>query len=146
MGSSPYGQKPCQTRLRVLAANGNSGYNCVVKSAIHVAAPPAKPLVIYDGECAFCCFWIRRWQQVTGERVDYAPFQDQGAVTGFPGLTRELLQTALHLVETDGAVFSGAEAAFRALAHNPSERWLLDWYEHSLTFARVSETTYRFVA
>ena len=146
MGSSPYGQKPCQTRLRVLAANGNSGYNCVVKSAIHVASPPARPLVIYDGECAFCCFWIRRWQQVTGQQVDYVPFQGQGPATGFPDLTRQLLQTAVHLVETDGAVFSGAEAAFRALAHNPSEHWLLDWYEHSPTFARVTESAYRFIA
>src|SRR6266404_5767587 len=131
---------------RALAAHGESIYNCGVKSAIHVALPPAKPLVIYDGECSFCCFWIRRWQQVSGPQVDYLPFQDQSTAIRFPELTRELLQTAVHLIETDGAVFSGAEAAFRARAHNPSEHWLLDWYEHSPTFARVTEAGYRFIA
>src|SRR5205823_5910169 len=48
--------------------------------------------------------------------------------------------------ETDGSVYSGAEAALRALAHNPHEQWLLDWYEHSPVFAHTSEKAYRFVA
>ena len=133
-------------RLRVLAANGKSVYNCVVKSVIHVASPPFKPLVIYDGECAFCCFWIRRWQQSTDQYVDYLPFQDHGTATAFPELTPQLLQTAVHLVETNGSVFSGAEAVFRALAHNPNEHWLLDWHDNSPTFAHVTEAFYRFVA
>src|SRR6266850_37339 len=145
-GVFSYEKKVRQARLPVLAANDKSVYNCAVKAAMHVASPPHKPLVIYDGECAFCCFWIRRWQQVTDQRVDYVPFQDQGAGTGFPELPQQLLQAAVHLVETDGSVFSGAEAAFRALAHNPSEHWLLDWYDHSPTFARATEAAYRFVA
>jgi hypothetical protein len=52
----------------------------------------------------------------------------------------------VQLVEPDGCVYGGAEAVFRALAQNPHERWLLDWYEHSPVFAHASEWGYRVVA
>src|SRR5437016_3755067 len=102
--------------------------------------------MIFDGDCNFCAFWICRWQQATGERVDYLPFQDPSIASRFPELPRVQLETAVHLVESDGAVYGGAEAACRALAHNPDERWLRDWYDQSPIFARVSEWGYRFVA
>lgn len=111
-----------------------------------MASAPAKPLLIYDGDCAFCARWVRRWQQATGDLVDYVPFQDANLAVRFPGLPREQLRTAVHLIAADGAVCRGAEAVFRALAEQPHERWLLDWYEHSPTFAGATEWAYRFVA
>jgi predicted DCC family thiol-disulfide oxidoreductase YuxK len=117
-----------------------------VRSSVQVVNPPAKPLLLYDGDCNFCARWIRRWRSVTGEAVDYLAFQDASVGTRFPELSREQLETAVHLLEPDGSVFTGAEAALRALAHNPKEQWLLDWYSHSQLFARVSERLYRFVA
>ena len=102
--------------------------------------------MIFDGDCNFCRFWVRRWQRTTGERVDFVPFQDPGVMARFPELPRERFETAVHLVETDGSVYSGAEAAFRALAKNPHAQWLLDWYEHSPFFARATEWGYRLVA
>jgi len=117
-----------------------------VKSAVRVALWPAKPLVIYDGDCRFCCFWIKRWQRATGERVDYLPFQDPTLTERFPELSRQEFETAVHLIETDGTVSSGAEAAFGALAHSPNRHWYHDWYEHSTGFARISESAYRFIA
>ena len=117
-----------------------------MKSAVRVASPPAKPLVIYDGDCTFCCFWIRRWQRATGEQVDYLPFQDPTLPERFPGLPRQQLEHAVHLVETNGAIFSGAEAAFGAFAHGPHGHCWLDWYDHSPGFANASEWAYRFIA
>jgi lipase maturation factor 1 len=38
-----------------------------------VAVPPARPLLLFDGKCAFCRVWIARWKAMTGDRVDYAP-------------------------------------------------------------------------
>jgi len=34
-----------------------------MKSDIHIATPPPKPLLVFDGDCNFCTLWIRRWQQ-----------------------------------------------------------------------------------
>jgi lipase maturation factor 1 len=117
-----------------------------VKSHLHVAAPPAKPLMIYDGDCNFCSRWIRRWQQATGDAVDYLPFQDARVAAQFPELPRNRFEAAVQLVEPEGAVFEGAEAVFRALAHKPHEHWLLDLYYHLPVFAAVSEWIYRGVA
>ncbi len=111
-----------------------------------MAAPPLKPLMIFDGDCDFCTLWIRRWQQATGEAVEYLPFQDPCVAAQFPELPREKCEAAVQLVETDGAVYSGAEAVFRALGHNPSRQRLLGFYQRSPAFARVAEGSYRFVA
>lgn len=102
--------------------------------------------MVFDGDCNFCAIWIRRWRHTTGNRVDYLPFQDTSVTARFPEIPRERFETAVHLIEPDGAVYSGAEAAFRALGCNPREQWLLDWYNHSVFFARSSERAYRFVA
>lgn len=102
--------------------------------------------MIYDGECGFCAVWIRRWQQATGDRVEYLAAQDSRVPGLFLENPQEALVAAVHLVETDGSVYRGAEAVFRALGYHAEERWLLDFYEFSPGFARVSERAYGFIA
>jgi lipase maturation factor 1 len=117
-----------------------------MKSDRRVASRPPKPLMVFDGECHFCGLWIKRWRQTTGDAIDYFPFQDPTIARGFPELPREKFETAVHLIEPDGSVYHGAEAAFRALAKNPASKFALDWYEASPFFARSTEAFYRFVA
>jgi lipase maturation factor 1 len=117
-----------------------------VVSNVKVASPPAKALMIYDGDCNFCKLWIHRWQLTTGDRFDFLPFQDPSVATRFPEVPRGQFESAVQLVEPDGTVYGGAEAVFRALAYNPHEGWLLDWYEHSSVFAHITEWGYRLVA
>jgi len=102
--------------------------------------------MIYDGDCNFCARWIHRWQITTGDRLEFIPFQDSRVPARFPELPRGQFETAVQLIETDGRVYGGAEAVFRALAHNPHEDWLLDWYERSPLFAHTTEWGYRLVA
>jgi len=117
-----------------------------MKSDINVAVPPPKPLMIFDGDCNFCTLWIRRWQQMTGDAVDYLPSQGPQIVTQFPEIPRERFETAVQLIEPDGTVFSGAEAVFRVLAKNPKWRWSLRVYEYAPVIARITEFAYGFVA
>lgn len=112
----------------------------------HVQSPPSKPLLLFDGDCRFCTLWVRRWQQIIGERADYAPFQSADVATRFPELPTEQLAAAAHLIEPDGAVSRGAEAVFRALALNPRHARWRRWYESSPAFSRLAEAAYRFVA
>ena len=102
--------------------------------------------MIYDGDCNFCSLWIHHWQLTTGDHLDFLPFQDPQVAARFPELPRGQFESAVQLIQTDGAVYGGAEAVFRALAHNPHEAWLLDWYEHSPVFAHASEWGYGLVA
>lgn len=117
-----------------------------MQRGIRVAAPPPKPLVVFDGDCNFCTLWIRRWQQLTGDAVDYLPAQVPAIAAQFPEIPREQFDTAVQLISPDGSVHSGAEAVFRALAHNPNQRWPLRLYEKFAPFANFTEWTYRLVA
>ena len=117
-----------------------------MKSDIRVAAPPQKPLMIFDGDCNFCTLWIRRWQQMTGDAVDYLPSQDVSVAGQFPEIPRNRFRTAVQLIEPDGTVHSGAEAVFRTLAKNPKWQWALRIYENAPIIARITESAYGFVA
>jgi len=113
---------------------------------VRVAAPPTKPLLVFDGDCRFCMLWIKRWQQISGEAVDYIPFQSADIAERFPEIPREQFATAVQLIETNGVVHSGARAALGALARN--RRWAgpLAIYREFDLFARIAEICYRFVA
>jgi len=103
-----------------------------------------KPLLIFDGDCGFCRKWITRWQSMTGDRIDYAPYQEVGEQ--FPRISQQEFVTAVQLVDTDGRIFSGAEAVFRSLARVPGKGWGLWFYRHVPGFAPISRAAYRFVA
>ncbi|MBI1796469.1 MAG: lipase maturation factor family protein [Candidatus Eisenbacteria bacterium] len=105
---------------------------------------PARPLMIWDGECSFCRRWIERWRWALGDRVEFATYQRVAA--RFPAIPVEQFRAAVHLVEPDGRVSRGAEAVHRALSLAPGQGWRIMLYERVPGFARVSEAVYRFVA
>lgn len=108
-----------------------------------VANPPARPLLVYDGDCGFCKLWIARWQEETGAAVDYRPLQETAA--RFPEVPREEFERAVKLIEADGRVWSGAAAVYHSLG--AGGRGLNRWsYEHIPGFAAFSELAYRFIA
>lgn len=105
--------------------------------------PPGRPLVVFDGDCGFCRRWIGRWRQITGDRVDYLPFQE---VAGrFPTIPAEAFAAAVHLLLPDGAVHRGADAVVRllALGGHRAPAWAC---AHLPGMAAVAEAGYRFVA
>ncbi len=111
-----------------------------------VQSPPAKPLLIFDGDCHFCLFWIRRWQRATGDRVDYLPYQSPTMAGQFPELTPERFEKSVQFIEPNGTVYQGAEAVFRSLATNPRRQHLQWMYQKIPGFAPLTEWCYRFVA
>ena len=117
-----------------------------MSGGLRTAQPPPKPLMVYDGDCNFCTRWILRWRQITGEAVDYLPSQDPRVADQFPDIPRKHFEEAVQLIETDGAVYSGAEAVFRCLAKNPKRQWGLRAYQRSPAFARFTGWAYRLVA
>jgi predicted DCC family thiol-disulfide oxidoreductase YuxK len=82
----------------------------------------------------------------TGEKLDYLPAQDASMQARFPGVSRRELDTAMQLLETDGCVYSGAEAVFRVLAYGRRRHSALWAYQYFPAFARASEWVYRLVA
>ncbi len=103
-----------------------------------------KPLLIYDGDCAFCTRWVNRSKKITGAAIDYAPYQEVTAQ--FPQIPESQFRQAIQLVDPDGSVYRAAEAAFRVLSVSPRYRWLLRAYQHVPLFKPVSEFVYKLVA
>ena len=108
-----------------------------------VGSPPARPLLLFDGDCGFCRAWIARWKAWTRDRVDYAPSQEAGS--RFPEIPPEEFHRSVQLVRPDGTVVSGARAVFTALAlgGRGAGLWL---YERVPGLAPAAEAAYRIVA
>lgn len=103
-----------------------------------------KPLLIYDGDCEFCRWWIERWKRMTGDVVDYAPYQE--VVEEYPNISLQEFKRSLQLVHQDGSVSSGARAVFESLEKVPAKKWILWSYRHVPGFRVLSELSYQFIA
>jgi predicted DCC family thiol-disulfide oxidoreductase YuxK len=125
-------------QIRGLKEHRESLTTCIVVAS---SCLRMKPVMIFDGDCYFCRRWIQRWEQSTGDRIDYIPFQDESVAERFPEVPRERFQNSVVLVESDGNIVTGAEAVFRAIG---GRLW---WaYQRVPGFASVCEWLYRLVA
>jgi predicted DCC family thiol-disulfide oxidoreductase YuxK len=113
---------------------------------IEVPTPVAaqRPRLIYDGDCAFCGYWARYWHRLTGESVDYVPYQI--AAAQFPAIPLAEFQRAVQYVAPDGRVASAAEASFLTLRHAPGKGIWLFLYRRLPGFEPLSELAYAFIA
>lgn len=102
------------------------------------------PLLVYDGDCGFCAWWARYWQQLTGARVRFAPYQL--AAPDFPQIPEAAFRGAVQYIAPDGRVAGGAEAAFLTLSHAPGRRHWLWLYRRVPGVAACSEAAYRAIA
>src|SRR2546426_560382 len=110
----------------------------------HVADPPKdRPVMVFDGDCNFCRYWISRWREKTEGRIDYEPFQK---IAGdYPEIPREAFESAVQFIEPDGSVTSGADAVFRALGYAGKSRMArMAWRVPG--FGYFAERVYRFIA
>ena len=105
-----------------------------------MSSQSSKPLLVYDNDCDFCRYWIAQWQHATGDRIDYAPYQE--VASQFSEIPISAYESSVQLILENGTVFSGAAAVFRALNNS----FFLWCYYHLFGFASVSEAVYRFVA
>ena len=116
------------------------------RSVDPVEAPVAhaRPQLIYDGDCGFCGYWARYWQKLTGESVDYRPYQQ--VLAQYPTISEAEFQRAVQFIAPDGRRASGAEASFLTLAHARGKGFWLALYRYLPGFAPVSELAYATIA
>jgi predicted DCC family thiol-disulfide oxidoreductase YuxK len=112
--------------------------------AVEGPAAGARPRLLYDGDCGFCGYWARYWQKLTGESVDYRPYQQ--VLAQYPAISEADFQRAVQFIAPDGRRASGAEASFLTLAHARGKGFWLALYRYLPGFAPVSELAYAFIA
>ncbi len=103
-----------------------------------------RPLLVFDGACAFCRLWVRRWHARLGDRAGFAPYQQVGR--RFPDIDEEAFRRASWLIEPDGTRRSGAAAALRLQAYAPGHGFGWSAYRRVPGLAPALEAGYRAIA
>ena len=106
-------------------------------------ATPAKPTVVFDGNCSFCRRWVERWRNLTEDRVEYIPYQEAGG--RFPKIPTKKFAKSVHLIEPNGAATYGAEAVLELLAIT-GRKWPLALYDDMPRLAKAADWGYEKVA
>ncbi|HSS46485.1 MAG TPA: lipase maturation factor family protein [Burkholderiales bacterium] len=109
-----------------------------------MSAGGSRPLLIYDGDCGFCTYWVRYWQKLTQDRVDYAPYQEVAAQ--YPHIPVSEFQRAVQYIAPDGSTARAAEASFLTLSHASGKSFWLALYRRLPGFAALTELAYAFIA
>lgn len=110
----------------------------------HSTYRPTLPLLIWDGQCGFCKYWVIRWYHITGGSVRYVPYQNiHHRIEEIP---EKAFGEAVRLIGTDGKIYSGAHAVYRTLHHTPKWRFLFYWYRKWIWFKKISDLGYRLVS
>ena len=78
-----------------------------------------RPVLVYDGHCAFCVAQAERLARLVRGRVRLESFRDPGVLARH-GLAEAACERALQLVEPDGTAVAGAAAIARALRLRPA--------------------------
>ena len=103
------------------------------------------PILIYDGECAFCRFWAERWRRRMGENVEFEAYQT--VAVRYPSISVEQFARAVYLIDEHDQSHRGAAAVFKLWSYRSRFGKIVWWtYRRIPLFAPVSEAGYRFVA
>lgn len=100
------------------------------------------PRLVYDGECGFCRYTVDYAHALTGDDVEYVPYQH--VAHEYPDHRIEDFAASIWLF-APGSAASGADAAFRTLAIGGRKSWLRA-YRHVPGFAVIAECLYRWVS
>lgn len=103
-----------------------------------------KPVLIFDGDCAFCTSsvkWIQRW---IGRQPVITPWQQTDLSS--LGLTQEQCETALQFVDNRGRVGSGEIAVARLLIHGGKGWQVLGYIMVIPGIRQICGLGYRWVA
>jgi predicted DCC family thiol-disulfide oxidoreductase YuxK len=77
---------------------------------------PARPVLIYDGDCTFCTTWAHRVENAVGATVQVVPWQELGpAGLAELGLSEEEAGRASWWIDPAGRRFRGAKSVAKAL-------------------------------
>lgn len=107
--------------------------------------PKDKPMMVWDGKCGFCKYWITNWKSNTKDRIEYSTYQE--VASRYPDIPLKEFKKASRLIEMDGSVFSGPDSAFRSFLYFEKEdsKWHR-WYSQKKWFQSLCDYGYNFIA
>jgi predicted DCC family thiol-disulfide oxidoreductase YuxK len=105
-----------------------------------------RPIVVYDGQCAFCRSSIDRIRRRDRhQQFCYVPREAPGLEERFPAVAEGDFNAGMRLIEPDGTIHVGSDAIFHIASHLPWFRWFA-WTYKLPVFGFVTRKCYAWVA
>ena len=101
-----------------------------------------QPVLVYDGDCGICRYWVRYWQKLTGDSVDYQPYQE--VAHDWPQISEQQFRQSIQYIESDDRIYSGACGVFTLLKSQFPYNLLLWLYLHIPGISGIAEFFYNF--
>lgn len=107
--------------------------------------PENRPLLVWDGACGFCKYWVLFIKARTGDSIDFEPYQD--VHQKFRDIPFEEFKKASRLIEPSGVVHTGPDSLYACMRYfrRPNHFWH-QWYSRSLFFERLSDSGYQLIS
>lgn len=106
--------------------------------------PGNKPLIVWDGNCGFCKYWILKWKVLTQDKIAFATYQE--IVPQLEDMEEQTFRNAVQLIMPDGTVYGGAAAAFKSMAIGANFNLFDTLYSQLALFRKVSDWGYQWIA
>ena len=105
-----------------------------------------KPVVVYDGECRFCLWSVRRIQNLDKQdQFAYLPRQAPGIEAKFPKLSDSDFNTGMRLILDTDHIYAGADAVHQIYRRLPPFHWVA-WVYHIPILRGVFRAGYALIA
>lgn len=101
-------------------------------------------MMVFDGNCGFCRYWVVKWMKISGTEVEYKPYQK--VAVNFSDIEEIHFKEAVRYIALDGTVYSGPEAAYITYYNKNKVPFLYTWYMEKNWFRKFSDVTYQWVA
>ena len=106
--------------------------------------PSEKPMMVWDGECGFCKYWVTRWHNLTGNSIVYKTYQE--VAQQYQDIPLKEFKKASRLIETNGAIYSGPDSAYRSYTYTKKNHSWHQWYQKYDWFTALSDHGYNYIA
>ncbi|HIN20196.1 MAG TPA: DUF393 domain-containing protein [Candidatus Marinimicrobia bacterium] len=103
-----------------------------------------KSVLVYDGDCPFCIFWIQRWRKLSKGRVDYLPFQKIKLEES--EVTLQQFQSSIWFFSVRGNYYPAARALLLTIEHYQLGKLFL-WLMNNIPgMTKLFDWIYYFIA
>lgn len=107
--------------------------------------PKIKPVLIWDGECGFCKFWVIRFGTFTKDKIVFQTYQKTAGQ--YLDIPIKEFKKASRLIEVDGSIYNGPDSLYRSLEHSNEQTWPWHrWYCRHIWFTKLSDFGYNLIA
>lgn len=101
-------------------------------------------MLVWDGNCGFCKYWVIRWSMLSRGKVDFVPYQKAAEL--LPDIDVANFKEAARLVDIDGKFYDGPAAAYKSLQLAGKYPFLMRWYVRFNMFRWLSDIGYQWIA